>query len=209
LTMQTITAEDKKKGGEYGFGSPELRLALTGSEGTQTIVVGKKDKEGGRYFAMNSALDPVFTLNSAFVTQFQKNQNDLREKDLFSFSSFDAKLVEVQTPKGHWVFERHESQWKQTAPKAKNVSSDKMDTFLTRLRDLRADSFPKSGSLAQYGLDKPAYHFSVQSGEKNATDSVEAGKLGDHVYARRSTDPAPAELPKTALDDIDKALSEL
>jgi hypothetical protein len=209
LTMQTITAEDKKKGGEYGFGSPELRLALTGSEGTQTIVVGKKDKEGDRYLAMNSALDPVFTLNSAFVTQFQKSQNDLREKDLFSFSSFDAKRADVQTPKGHWVFERHENQWKQTAPKAKNISSDKMDAFLTRLRDLRADSFPKGESLVQYGLDKPTYRFSIQSGEKNVTESVEAGKLGDHIYARRSTDPGPGELPKTALDDIEKALSEL
>jgi len=209
LTMQTITAEDKKKGGEYGFGSPELRLALTGSEGTQTIVVGKKDKEGGRYLAMNSALDPVFTLNSAFVTQFQKNQNDLREKDLFSFSSFDAKRVDLQTPKAHWVFERQKSQWKQTAPSAKNVSSDKIDTLLTRLRDLRAISFPKGGTLAQFGLDKPAYRFSVQSGEKNVTESIEAGRQGDHVYARRSTDPAPAELTKTALDDIDKALSEL
>jgi hypothetical protein len=84
-----------------------------------------------------------------------------------------------------------------------------MDTFLTRLRDLRADSFPKGESLAQYGLDKPTYRFSVQSGEKNVTESVEAGKRGDHIYARRSTDPGPGELPKTALDDIEKALSEL
>jgi len=209
LTMQTIAAEDKKKGGDYGFGSPELRLQLTGSDGTQTIVVGKKDKEGARYFAMNSALDPVFTLNSEFVTQFKKDQSDLHEKDLFSFSSFDVKRVEVETPKGHWVFERQQNQWKQTTPSAKNINSDKMDTFVTRLRDLRADSFPKRGNLAQYGLAKSAYRFTVQSGEKNSTEIVEASKIGDHVYARRSTDPLPGELAKNALDDIDKALGDL
>jgi len=209
LTMQTIAAEDKKKGGDYGSGSPELRLQLTGSDGRQTIVVGKKDKEGARYFAMNSALDPVFTLNSEFVTQFKKDQSDLREKDLFSFSSFDVKRVEVETPKGHWVFERQQNQWKQTTPGAKNINSDKMDTFVTRLRDLRADSFPKGANLAQYGLAKPAYRFTVQSGEKNSTEIVEASKIGDHVYARRSTDPVPSELAKNALDDIEKALSEL
>jgi len=103
LTMQTIAAEDKKKNGDYGFGSPELRLQLAGSDGTQTIAVGKKDKDSDRYFAMNSALDPVFTLNSDFVTQFKKNQADLREKDLFSFSAFDVKRLEVDTPKGHWL----------------------------------------------------------------------------------------------------------
>jgi hypothetical protein len=209
LNMQTIAAEDKKKGGEYGFGSPELRLQLTGTDGQQTIVVGKKDKDGDRYFAMNSVLDPAFTLNSEFVTQFKKNQNDLREKDLFSFSAFDAKRVEVETPKGHWVFDHQQNQWKQTAPKAKNLSSDKVEGLLNQLRDLRADSFPKGGGLAQYGLAKPAYRFNVQFGDKNTTEIVEAAKVGDHVYARRSTDPLASELSKTALDDVEKTLSGL
>jgi hypothetical protein len=158
---------------------------------------------------MNGALDPVFTLNSDFVTQFKKNPADMREKDLFSFSSFDVKRAEVDTPKGHWAFERQGNQWKQTAPKSKIVNSDKMDSFLTRLRDLRADSFPKAASLADFGLTKPAYRFNVQSGDKNTTEIVEAAKSGDHVYARRSTDPLPGELSKTALDDVEKSLGEL
>jgi hypothetical protein len=209
LTMQSIAADDKKKGGDYGFGSPELRLELTGSGGTQTLVVGKKDKDADRYFATNSALDPVFTLNSEFVTQFKKDQNDLREKDLFTFSAFDVKKVELDTPKGHWVFERDQNKWKQTAPKARDLNSDKADSFLTHLRDLRAESFPKGGSLAQYGLAKPQYRFNVQAGDKNTAEIVEASKVGDHVYARKSTDPLPAELSKTALDDVEKALGEL
>ncbi len=209
LTMQTIAAEDKKKNGEYGLGSPELHLQITGSDGTQTIVVGKKDKDSDRYFATNSALDPVFTLNSDFVTQFKKNQGDLREKDLFSFSSFDVKHLEVDTPKGHWVFAQQGNQWKQTAPKAKNVNSDKLETFLSHLRDLRADSFPKGGNLADFGLAKPAYRFNVQFGDKNTTEIVEAAKSSDHVYARKSTDPLPSELSKTALDDVEKSLGEL
>jgi hypothetical protein len=209
LTMQTIPAEDKKKGGDYGLGAPELHLELTGSDGTQTIVVGKKEKDAERFFATNSALDPVFTLNSEFVTQFKKDPVDLREKDLFSFSAFDVKHMEVDTPKGHWVFGRQGNQWKQTAPKSKNVNSDKMDTFLTHLRDLRAESFPKSGNLADLGLAKPPYRFNIQSGDKNTTEIVEAAKSGDHVYARRSNDPLPSELPKTALDDVEKSLGEL
>jgi hypothetical protein len=209
LTMQTVAAEDKKKSGDYGFGSPELRLQLTGSDGTQTIVVGKKEKDADHYFAMNSALDPVFTLNSDFVTQFKKNAADLREKDLFAFSSFDVKHVEVDTPKGHWVFDRQGNQWKQTAPKPKTVNSDKMESLSTHLRDMRAESFPKGGNLADFGLAKPAYRFNVQSGDKNTTEIVEAAKVGDHVYARRSTDPLPSELSKTALDDVEKSLGEL
>ena len=85
LTMQSIAAEDKKSQGAYGLGSPELRLQLTGPGGTQTLLLGKKDKEGDRYFATNSALQAVFTLNSTFLTEFQKDPADLRSKDLFSY----------------------------------------------------------------------------------------------------------------------------
>ena len=79
----------------------------------------------------------------------------------------------------------------------------------TNPRDLRADSFPKGGSLADFGLAKAGYRFNVQSGEKNTTEVVEAAKSDDHVYARRSTDPLPSELSKTALDDVEKSLGEL
>jgi hypothetical protein len=170
--------------------------------------VGKKDKESEHYFATNSSLDPVFTLNSDFVTQFQKNPSDLREKDLFSFSAYDAKRVEVDTPKGHWAFELQANKWKETAPKTRTAASDKMDALLTHLRDLRADSFPKGTNLADFGLAQPAYRFKVQFGDKNSTEVVEAAKSGDHVYARRSTDPLPSELTKTALDDLEKSLGE-
>jgi hypothetical protein len=128
---------------------------------------------------------------------------------LFSFSSFDVKRLEVDTPKGHWAFERQGNQWKQTAPKSKNVNSDKMEAFLTHLRDLRADSFPKGSNLADFGLVQPAYRFNIHFGDKNTIEIVEAAKSGDHVYARRSTDPLPSELSKTALDDVEKSLGEI
>src|SRR5208283_2091379 len=88
LTMQSIASEDKKNEASFGLSSPELRLQLTGPDGTETLVLGKKDKEGDRYFAVNSALPPVFTLNSAFLTEFQKDPAELRAKDLFTYSNF-------------------------------------------------------------------------------------------------------------------------
>jgi hypothetical protein len=211
LTLQSIVAEDKEKSGQYGFGAPELRLQLSGPSGIQTLVLGKKQEtDSSRSYAMNSALTPVFTLNSDFLTQFKKDPADLREKDLFLFSAFEVKRVEIDAPKGHRVFEREKgNEWKQTAPSAKNLATAKMDTLLSRLRDLRADSFPKGGDLAQFGLTKPAYQFMVRFGDKNQTETVQASKVGEHVYARRTTDSLPCELPKTALDDLEKALNDL
>jgi len=210
LTMQSIAAEDKKGQAAYGLGSPELQLELTGPGGTQTLVLGKKDKEGDRYFAVNSALSPVFTLNSTFLTEFQKDPADFRSKDLFSYSSFDAKRLEIDSPKGHSVFElQKDNQWKQTEGGSKTAPSAKMDTLLTHLRDLRASTFPKGSDLAPLGLTKPAYRFKVQFGEKNQTETVEVSKVGEHVYARLSTDPSACEVSKSAFDDVEKALGDL
>jgi hypothetical protein len=207
-SMQSIVAEEKKNPGQYGFGAPELRLQASGPEGNQTLVVGKMDD--GSYFAMNSALDPVFTLDSGFLTQFQKEPDDLRDEDLFSFSSFEVNRVEVEAPSGRRVFEKkEESKWKQAAPAAKDVPTDKLETLLNHLRDLRADSFPRATNLDSFGLANPAYRFKVRFGDKNEEQTVEASKDGDHVYARRSTDPVACEVSSSSLDDIEKALKEL
>ena len=210
LNMQSIAAEDKKNPAAYGFGSPELRLELTGPGGTQTLEIGKKDKEGDRYFAMNSALAPVFTLNSSFLTDFEKDPADLRSKDLFSYSSFDAKRLEIDSPKGRSVFEQQkDNQWKQTEGGSKTIPSAKMDNVLSRLRDLRASTFPKGSDLAQFGLTKPMFRFTVRFGEKNQTETLEVSKAGDHVYARLATDPSACEVSKSAFDDVGKALGDI
>ncbi len=209
LSMQSVVAEDKKTAAKFGLSTPSLAVTLTSPTGSQKVLLGKKD--GDRYDAMNSALEPVFTLNADFLTTFQKDAADLRDKDLFSFSAFEAKHLEVDTPKGHWTFDQQKDKWKELAPKSKDVATDKMDTLLNRIRDLRAISFPKDHpeNLAAFGLAKPAYKFQVKFGEKNQTEAVEASKVGEHVYARRSNDPVASELVKNAIDEVEKAFNEL
>ena len=207
-TMQSVAAEDKKSLGKYGFSAPELTVKVSGPGVTQTLVLGKKENE--RYYAMNSALEPVFTLDSNFPTEFKKEAGDLRDKNLFSFSTFDVKRLDVETPGGARTFVRQpQNKWKQTAPTAKDVATDKVEALLDRLRDLRAESFPSGENMEAYGLNKPAYRFKAQFGEKNEGETVEAARAGEKVYARRPADARASELSKTALDDVEKALKEL
>ena len=207
LQMQSVVADEKKEFAKYGLKSPTLRIQMSGPKGTETLLIGKKDGNG--YDAANSALDPVFTLNSDIVTGFEKDPADLRDKDLFSYSAFDVKQFTVTTAQGRRVFEKSQGKWKETSPKTKDEPADKVEALLDRLRELRAASFPKAGSSASFGLANPAYQFEVHFGATNETESVEIGTAGDKVYGRRSTDPLPCELPKSALDDVDKALKDL
>lgn len=208
-SMQSIVEETKKNLGSYGFSDPTLTLHLSGPNGEQTLVLGKK--HDGAYYAMNSALTPVFTLGSDFLDQFQKNPADLRSKDLFTFSTFAANKITVDGPEGRRVFEQNKNKWSETTPASKKELGEKVETLLDDLRNLSATSFPQKNptDLAAYGLTKPTYTFQVEYGKQNKTQTVEIAKVGKHIYARRSTDLVPSELSKDALDGIEKALSAL
>ncbi|MGH9351332.1 MAG: DUF4340 domain-containing protein, partial [Terriglobia bacterium] len=101
LTMQSIVSESKADDAKYGFAKPTLTADLITPGGSQTLVIGKTADQG--YYAMNSALAPVFTLDESSVSQFQKSASDFRDKNLFSWDMFDVKSFEVTTPKGHWA----------------------------------------------------------------------------------------------------------
>ena len=208
LSIESVAAEDKKNAAKYGLGKPELTARLSGPDVSQTLLAGKK--EGERYYAVNSALEPIFTLDASFVSELQKDSSDLRDKNLFSYSAYEVKRLEVDTPAGSRVLERQpQNKWKQTAPAAKDVPNDKLETLLNNLRDLRAESFPQGPGLESCGLKKPTHRFKAQFGDKNETQVVEVARVGDHVYARRSTDPLACEVSKPALEAVEKALKDL
>lgn len=207
LAMTGVVAEDKNGAAKYGLSSPQLEAKLTGPDGTQTILLGKKDAKSGGIFAMNSALSPIFTLNSNFLNELQLDPASLRSKDLFSYFTSDVTHVEVDTPAGHRTFDKQGEKWKQTYPTEKDVAADKLESFLDQLRGLTVDSFPTGSNLAQFGLSKPAYRFQVKFGNK--TETLEAAEVGSKVYARLSTDPLPSELVDKALDPIVKSLAGL
>jgi Domain of unknown function (DUF4340) len=209
-SMQSIVAENKKDLARYGFSNPTLTLHLTGDGGTQTLLLGGKD--GSNYYAMNTEVGPVFTLGPDFLTQFQKQASDLRSKDLFTFSTYEAKQITVKGPKGQRVFVQHkDGKWEQTEPASMEVKGDQMQTLLQDLRDLSAQSFPKKNPthLAEYGLNQPLYTVEVRYGDNNKAQTVQISKVGDNVYARRSTDLVPAELPKDAITNLQKDLDAL
>lgn len=209
-SMHSIVEEHKAHLGRYGFSNPTMTIHVRGADGAQTVVVGKKD--GSNYYAMNTAEAPVFTVGNDFLSQFQKKPSDIRSKDLFTFSTFEANKVTVIGPKVHRVFVQHKnSKWEQTEPASMVISASKMQTLLQDLTGLNASSFPKAHptDLAAYGLAKPQYTFHVVYGSHNKTQTVEISEVHGHVYARRSTDLVPSELPKDSISKLQKDLKAL
>lgn len=209
LTMQSIVSESKTDDAKYGFAKPTLTVNLITPGGSQTLIIGKQADQG--YYAMNSALAPVFTLDESSISQFQKSAPDFRDKNLFSWDMFDVKSFDVTTPKGHWAFEQNKNQWKQTAPASKSAASDDVNAFLSTLRGLQASSFPaaKPGDMNQFGLNKPSYIFKVTFGAKNQTEVVDVAQAGGKDYARRAADELPSEVSESSVAAIENTFQKL
>jgi hypothetical protein len=211
LSMQSIVEEAKKSLAPYSFGKPTLTVRLSAPAGIQTLTVGGKTKQGDAYYAENSALNPVFTLDESSVTQFQKNASDFRDKNLFSWDMFDVKSFVVTSPDGDWIFEQQNSNWKETSPDNKTASSDDVNAFLSVLRDLQASSFPsaKPGEMDKFGFAKASYVFKVTFGAKNQTQEVDVAQANGKIYARRPSDPLPSEISQSDLTSIENAFAKI
>lgn len=211
LSIESIVEENKQRSPAYGLSSPAFTIALTGPGASQILELGEKEKgkASDRYYALNSALDPVFTVDSTFVNQFRKKPSELRSKNLFSFSALEVNRVELVTGKTRRAFELRNDQWMEILPGNKSEDRGKMQDFLYGLEDLQAASFPKGLSVDAARLNQPAYRFTVTFGKNHQEETVEISKVGDHLYARRSTDPLPCELSKDALDHVEKSLNAL
>ncbi len=211
LSMQSVVAQDKKNLDQYGFMKPTLSVQLSTPSGSQTLTVGNKTKQGNAYYAENSALDPVFTLDESSVSQFQKNASDFRDKNLFSWDMFDVKSFDATSPEGAWTFEQQNSNWKESSPDNRTISSDDVNAFLSALRDLQAASFPpaKAGQMNNFGFAKPSYVFKVTFGAKNQTQEVDIAQANGKIYARRPSDPLPSEISQSDLTSIESSFAKI
>ncbi len=209
LSMLSLVSDRKTDLAKYGLTNPTMTIQVMAGGQSQTLSLGKET--GGNYDAMNSSLDPVFTLGNDFIMTFSQTPEQLREKTLFSFSPIEVKLVEVVTPQGKRVFQKMGGKWKQTVPRPKAVPGAKMENLIDSLSDLRAESFPAKNptDMAAYGLTKPSERFTVGFGVKDQIETVEVARVGKNLYARRATDRVPSELPSNALESITKALGKL
>lgn len=209
MAMQSVVGEKKTDEAKYGLTNPALVVDLITPGGSQTLTVGKKASSG--YYAVNSALAPVFTLDEGSVSQFQKSAGDFRDKNLFSGDMFNVKTIDVTTPAGHWAFEQSKNAWKETAPASKAASSDDVNSLLDQLRNLQASSFPaaKPGEMDRFGFGKPSDTFKVTFGAKEQTEIVEIAQANGHVYARRASDSLPSEINLADFTGIQNAFKKV
>jgi hypothetical protein len=211
--MKSLVAPEAKDLKEYGLDKPELTATVGAGSAQATLQIGKKAPDGNAY-ARDASRPAIFSIESGVVDELKKSADDFRRKDVFDFRPYNANRVEIVRGGDTLVFEKVKGQgkdtsekWRQVSPAQRDVDSTKMDTFLTKLTNLRNQSW--ADAAAKTGLDKPVLSVSARYDDGKKQERVTFAKPAADVYAARDGEPGAAKVDSTEFDDALKALDAL
>lgn len=205
-SFESETAEDLAR---FGLAPPGLRLTLTEHDAEKVLLFGDSvmRTNGRHYYAKYGAVPKVVTLDSLVTANMYKNVDNLRDKNIFTFSTpadsvdaitmaFGDSLVSARFPQegGDWILDGSDDQ------RIVGASATKL---VRAVRNLKAKTFVSetSNDLGRFGLDAP--HVTLTLGQAGGVVRLlKIGKFGSKVYALREGRHQVVEIPSSFLDNL-------
>lgn len=213
--MKSIAAKDAADLKTYGLDKPEATVTVGAGSSRATLMIGKATPENNAMvYAKDAARPEVFTVESALADELKKPATEYRRKDIFEFRSFNANRVEITREHVTVAFEKvkgegkdAQDKWKQVLPTSRDVDQTKMDALLTKLSNLRAQSF--ADAKTKTGTESPVLTVFAKYDEGKSEERLIFGKVGSDVYAARKDESGAAKVDSTEFDEAIKALDAL
>jgi Domain of unknown function (DUF4340) len=204
----------------FGLEAPSATVTVGTGSTRATLELGAERE--GSLFARDRARQMIFKVESALATDLKKTAEELRDKDLFEFRTYN--VVRLQVTRGADTYEFQKvaggeggaDKWQRVVDgKATDVDTKAMEDFLSKLSGLRAQSFnptTNAGALAQAALvaatsyDSGKFErvrlisgkgqaFGVRDGEGGVA-VLDANDLSETIKALDAViNPAPAPTP--------------
>jgi hypothetical protein len=213
--MKAITAQEAADLKPYGLDKPAASVTFGLGSSQATLLIGAK-ADAGTVYARDASRPLVFTVDSTLLDDVKKPVDDLRRKDLFEFRAFNATSVQVTRGAETLIFEKTKGdgkdavdKWRETKPAAKDLDAAAFDALLTKLTNLRAQSFVEAGGKTKTGLESPVVVVTVRFDEGKKEEKVSFGRAGTEVFAAMTGQPGAARIDATEFDDVLKALEAI
>jgi hypothetical protein len=169
-------------------------VVVADAGGNQTLEV-RRDKDKNCY-AKSSAVEGTYKAASDLADALDKNLDDFRNKKLFDFGFSDPNKVELKTA----TYAKSGDKWLAGTKAMDNTS---VQNLIDKLRDLAATKFPEKGG------GQPVFEAKVTSNDGKRVEKVVVTKQGDQYFAQRENEPSIYELDSKAVDDLQKAASDV
>jgi len=198
--MDTAASEEDDKKAAKAFGAAK-RVALvkvTDVSGTQELEV-RKSKEND-YYARSTVVEGFHKIASYAGEGFDKGLEDFRNKKVFDFGWNDPTKVEIRDDAKQVEYQKSGDKW---MAGGKQMDSVSVQAVIDKLRDLAAAKFPDKG------FTTPFLEAKVTSNDGKRVEKVLISKVGSSYFARRENEPSIYELDGKAVEELQKAASEV
>ena len=199
--MDTSVSEEdaKKAAAAYNSGAKVAVATVTDSSGSQSLEVHKdKDKN---YYAKSSVVEGIYKVGSDLGDGVDKSVDDFRNKKLFDFGFSDPNKVEIKSgAAAPVVYSKSGDKW---MAGARQMDNSTVQTLIDKLRDLSSIKFLEKG-----GGD-PVVDATVTSNDGKRVEKVSITKEGNQYFARRENEQGIYELDSHAVEDLQKAASDV
>jgi ribosomal protein L12E/L44/L45/RPP1/RPP2 len=197
----TVSADDAKKAATaFASGTKVATATVTDSSGTQTLEV-RKDKDKN-YYAKSSAVEGIFKITSDVGDALDKGVDDFRNKKLFDFGFSDPSKLDIKNGATSVTYTKTGDKWMSGS---KAMDNSTVQNLIDKLRDLSATKFPTEGA----GAGAPVFEATVTSNTGKRMEKATIAKQGSQYFAKREGEPSIYELDGKAVEDLQKAASDV
>jgi hypothetical protein len=180
LRAKEFIAEQKQEAevAKFGLKEPEYTVALSLPAKNQEILF-SLHKQDETVYATTSISTKIVTAEGQVLTDIEKKVEDLREKQVVAFNSWEASKVGVK--KGDLtltVAKDKDNKWRFEGAGKEEADGSRVETFLRKIESLEAVEFIDSpAELQTYGLAPPQAEVTVwtKDGEKEKEVRVLVG----------------------------------
>lgn len=194
-----LTSDDQKKAASaFAAGKPVATAVLTTDSGNQELQV-RKNKDD--YYAKSSIVAGVYKVSTDVGEGLNKKLDDFRNKKLFEFGYTDPDRIEIRKDSKPYFLTKGSDDWWSGDGKKLDLAS--AEAVLDKLRDLQATKFVDSG------FGTPILEAYISSNNGKRVEKVQVSKSGTAYIAKRENDPSLYVLDSKAVDELQKAVSDL
>jgi hypothetical protein len=199
----------------YGLGEAATRIQFEAAGREWELRVGGNAPVGGQtYVATASEAQTVYTVPTFRVTGFDKTLDDVREKLVLSFDRLAVVAIEADWPDGRVRLAKQGDAWQILEPLTADADSDTVESLLSDLSFLRADTFLDEPSEEQRSAaDQAQFHvvleFASDEGKEPERMEVTLGAVaGSGRVVRSSEQEILYGIPPERLGDFPRKLSD-
>jgi hypothetical protein len=196
---------------KYGLDKPAATVTIGAGSARATLALGKEEE--GAVYGRDLSRPMIFAVDPSLVTDLKKPADEYRNKNLLESRPFNLARLRIVRGGDTYEFQKivgsganQADKWQRSTNggAAADVDAAKMDDFLAKLTNLRAESFVTAGA-SQSEIVVSASH------DEGKFERVRFGKSGTDVLATRDGEPGAARVDAnnygemvTALDAVIK-----